>query len=383
MTTFPHVEDYLEYLAGYNNGPANLITAPDMDRIRLARYDVRIVDSMANSTMFGTALTDKQSVLTLKLIVKYRRQFAKNGIDVDPVLKPIWRMKPRYVDRAREIFLDGKQIVIKFPYDNKLIDEVQMYRDRSKGRVYFERDSKQWRLALTEPNIEWAVEWARSKGKETFIIDPAITQVLNTILECKKIPYEIKLVQQDQSYQITNGPPSLIEFLDSKGGMTKDNLINLVDYSGLCGYTLSEEVSRECLQRYPQALLAIGQHYRIHIDPSPSNLQMIWDYAEITNRYPICIYNPTLFEIDLSPFDEKDIVRFDRNGKTKTCDYNPYDVKLIYAQKIPETWNFPVPLMITTFEMMFGARKKDWSLRAEKIIYYGTTSLLTDKYGNS
>ena len=67
MTTFPHVEDYLEYLAGYNNGPANLITAPDMDRIRLARYDVRIVDSMANSTMFGTALTDKQSVANIKV----------------------------------------------------------------------------------------------------------------------------------------------------------------------------------------------------------------------------------------------------------------------------------------------------------------------------
>jgi len=109
---------------------------------------------------------------------------------------------------------------------------------------------------------------------------------------------------------------------------------------------------------------------------------MIWDYAEITNRYPICIYNPTLFDMDLSPFDEKDIVRFDRNGKTKTCDYNPYDVKLIYAQKIPETWNFPVPLMVTTFEMMFGARKQDWTLRAEKIIYYGTTTI-TDDYGNS
>ena len=66
MTTFPYVEDYLEFLAGYSNTNSSLITAPDMDRIRLARYDVRIVDSMANSTMFETALTDKQSVLTLK-----------------------------------------------------------------------------------------------------------------------------------------------------------------------------------------------------------------------------------------------------------------------------------------------------------------------------
>ena len=102
---------------------------------------------------------------------------------------------------------------------------------------------------------------------------------------------------------------------------------------------------------------------------------MIFDYAEITNRYPICIYNPTLFDIDLSRFEEDDIVRFDRNGKTKTSEYDPYHVKVVYAQKIPATWDFPVPLLVTTFEMMFGGRKMDWTRRAEKIIYYGTTQI--------
>jgi hypothetical protein len=102
---------------------------------------------------------------------------------------------------------------------------------------------------------------------------------------------------------------------------------------------------------------------------------MIFDYAEITDRYPVCIYNPTLFEIDLSRFDEEEIVRFDRNGKTKTSDYDPYRVKVVYAGKIPSTWDFPVPLMVTTFEMMFGGRKMDWTRRAEKIIYYGATQI--------
>jgi hypothetical protein len=47
----------------------------------------------------------------------------------------------------------------------------------------------------------------------------------------------------------------------------------------------------------------------------------------------------------------------------------------VYAGKIPSTWDFPVPLMVTTFEMMFGGRKMDGTRRAEKIIYYGATQI--------
>jgi hypothetical protein len=82
-----------------------------------------------------------------------------------------------------------------------------------------------------------------------------------------------------------------------------------------------------------------------------------------------------LFDLDLSRFEERDIVRFDGNGKTSTSEYDPYGVKVVYAQKIPTTWDFPVPLMVTTFEMMFGGKRMSWTTRAEKIIYYSTTQL--------
>jgi hypothetical protein len=144
----------------------------------------------------------------------------------------------------------------------------------------------------------------------------------------------------------------------------------LIDYAGLCGYTIDDAVNIPSL-----ALRYIGGKHTIHLEPSEDNLSMIFDYAEITNRYPVCIYNPTLLDMDLSRFEERDIVRFDRNGKTKTSEYDPYGVKVVYAQKIPTTWDFPVPLMVTTFEMMFGGRKMDWTRRAEKIIYYSTSQL--------
>ena len=119
----------------------------------------------------------------------------------------------------------------------------------------------------------------------------------------------------------------------------------------------------------------LGTSQTSYLRPTSDNLNMIYDYAEETDRYPICIYNPTLIDLDLSRFHEEEIVRFDRNGKTKTSDYDPYRVKVVYAQKIPSTWDFPVPLMVSTFEMMYGGKKMDWTQRAEKIIYYTETKL--------
>jgi hypothetical protein len=372
MLTYPYVEDYLEYLGGYEVGLTALITPHSVNRISLARYDIAIVNSMASTTVFGTALTDKQAELAVKLVLKYRRQFAKLGIDVGPAENPVFRLAPRKMDRTKAVWLDGDHIVVKFPYDNDLIKELQNFREESQGRAWYDRDKKLWNLAITEYNVNWIVPWAHSKS---FDIDHQIQELLATVLECEQQLYEIKLVKQGNGYTITNASTSLNEYIELRGGFGQDNLVKLIDYAGLCGYDIDDEIKNYCMEHYPTALVAIGSKHSIHLPPSPTHLNMIFDYAEITDRYPVCIYNPTLFEIDLSRFDEEEIVRFDRNGKTKTSDYDPYRVKVVYAGKIPATWDFPVPLMVTTFEMMFGGRKMDWTRRAEKIIYYGATQI--------
>ena len=368
MLTYLCVEDYLEYLAGYDPGLMAIISPTTPGRISLARYDIQIVDSMANTTAFGTALTDRQAELAVKLILKYRRQFAKLGIDVTPVENPVFRMAPRKMDRTKSIWIDDGSIHVKFPYDNVLIKDLQAFRETSQGRAHYDRNSKVWHLALTEYNVNWIVPWSDANG---FEIDNSVRELFYQILACEQQPFEIKLVQQEDGYAITNAPAGLIDYINEHaGGFGLDNLIKLIDHAGICGYAIDDAVKVPSLP-----LRYIGGKHTIHLEPSEANLNMIFDYAEITNRYPICIYNPTLFDIDLSRFEERDIVRFDRNGKTKTSDYDPYRVKVVYAGKIPATWDFPVPLMVTTFEMMFGGRKMDWTRRAEKIIYYGATQI--------
>jgi len=375
MLIYPSVEDYLEYLAGYEVGITALIM-PNMTKIRLARYDIQIVNSMANATVFGTALTDRQAELAVKLILKYRRQFAKLGIDVTPVEVPTFRMAPRKMDRTKAVWIDGENIVVKFPYDNDLIKELQQFREESQGKAWYNRNIKCWYLGITEYNVNWIVPWGNANG---FEVDNSINELFYQILECERQPFEIKLVQQDSGYAITNATDSLIEYIQARGGFGADNLIKLIDLAGLCGYEIEESISQRAIEQYGPALQSIGSKHAVHLPPGTESLDMIFDYAEITDRYPICIYNPTLFDIDLSRFEERDIVRFDRNGKTSTSEYDPYGVKVVYAGKIPANWDFPVPLMVTTFEMMFGGRKMDWTRRAEKIIYYGTTQI-REKY---
>lgn len=372
MQTFDHVEDYLEYLGGYESGLSALITPQSQTRINLARYDVSIVNSMASTTIFGTALTDRQADLAVKLVLKYRRQFAKLGVDVTPCETPQYRLTPRKMDRSKVVWLDNDRIAVKFPYDSDMIKELQKFKEDSQGRAWYDREAKIWYLGLTEYNVNWIVVWAQTRA---FEIDHQVQGLLTKIIECEQQLYEIKLVQQGEGYSITNASNSLVDYINQRGGFGSENIVKLIDYAGLCGYTIDDKIKQKCAELYPAALTTIGSKYNIHLPPSPENLDMIFDYAEITDRYPVCIYNPTLFEIDLSRFSEEEIVRFDRNGKTKTSDYDPYRVKVIYAGKIPTTWNFPVPLMVTTFEMMFGGRKMDWTQRAEKIIYYGTTQI--------
>jgi hypothetical protein len=297
---------------------------PNITKISLARYDIQIVDSMANTTMFGTALTDRQADLAVKLILKYRRQFAKLGIDVTPIENPQFRMPPRKMDRTKSIWIEDYKIHVKFPYDNVLIKDLQIFRETSQGRAHYDREAKIWYLALTEYNVNWIVPWGNSNG---FEVDHYVQELFAQILESEKQPFEIKLVQHADGYTITNAAPSLNEYINQHIG---NDLIKLIDHAGVLGYSVDADLLEKSSQQYGLALEYIGTKHNVYLDPTPEMLEWVFDYAELTNRYPICIWDPNLVnELDLTRFEERDIVRFDQNGKTSTSEYDPYGVKVV------------------------------------------------------
>jgi len=367
MTQYPYVEDYLELLGGYApNNPATWIM-PTSKPVSLARYDIAIVDSMSSHTVFGGALTDRQADLCVRLVLKYRRQFAKLNVDVTPVENPQFRLPVRKLDRSRRIWLDDQRIGIRFPYDRSLIDSLQDYKKASQGSTNWDNEEKIWWFGLTEANVNWAATWGETYN---FEIDPLVKNLMNSILECEQTPYEIKLVRNSDSFTITNAAESLINYVnDHLGGFGLENAVKLIDNSGVLGYTYDENLVR------PALLDLFKDQRNAHVPPSNSNIDLIFQYAELTGRYPVCIYDPSMRGVDLSKFSDRDIVRFGPNGKTNSSDYNIYDVKVVYANKIPSTWNHPVPLLVTTQELLYGGKRMEWLNTAEKVIYYCNTLL--------
>lgn len=367
MNTYAYVEDYLELLAGYDTTSPHVWMMPNNKQISLARYDVSIVDSMSSHTAFGGALTDRQADLCVKIVLKYRRQFAKIGIDVAPVETPVFRLPPRKLDRSRRIWIDGQRMGIRFPYERELIDSITVYKKQSQGSTTWDNEEKVWWFGLTEANVNWAVAWGELYN---FNIEPEVRLLFEQIIVAEQTIYEIKLVQTADGYAITNAADSLINYVNDKlGGFGPENGVKLVDYSGVLGYTYDDNIIRP-------ALLDLFRGQRnAHVRPNDTNWNMIFAYAELTNRYPICVYDPGLKGVDLSRFDEQDIVRFNTSGKTKTCDYNIHDVKVVYANKIPATWDHDIPLLVSTQELMYGGKRMEWLQRAEKVIYYCNTLL--------
>lgn len=366
MIQFPHVEDYIELLAGYDPAQNHVLFNVVSNKFSLARYDVNIVNSMAESTVWNQlAYTDKQGELAIRLVLKYKRQYAQHGVDIAPVENnPTFRNPLRKIDRALRIWSDAENIYVKFPYNNQWIADFKKFKDLAQGRANWDHTAKHWELGITEYIVNWVVTWGQMNR---FDIDPVVMDLYNKVLAVEETPYAITLTPAGDRFTITNAAPSLIEYVEEHlGGFGLDNLTRLVDNAGVLGYTVDPALE------YPELLNLFGTERIVHVPSTePGSLDLIFDYAELTGRWPVCIYNPgSTQQVDLSRFDESEVVKFDPAGRTKTKDYNYHTLKVVYANRIPKGWNWPIPLMVSTVEMMYGGTRLEWVNRAEKIIHY-------------
>lgn len=342
---------------------------PKVD-IRLARYDVGVVNNMADNTVWGIALTDKQAELALRLVLKYRRQFAKHYIDVSHLeSNPSFRLPIRKIDRSKRLSIDNGRMLLRFPYDAELIEKIREFQRSSQGQAQYNSEAKVWHIAITEYNVNWAVTWA---VQNKFEVDDDATKIYHDIIAAEEILYEIKLIKTVTGYCVTNAAESMQDYIEKHLGQ---DLIKLIDHAGILGYTVDVDILKEVEKVYSQSFGDIAVSHAVNLEPSQANLDAVFDYAELTNRYPVCIYDANLSDLDLSRFNEDEILRFDHNGKTKTRKENLDGVKIVYARKIPEVWSHPIPLLISTAEMMYGGRRLDWINRAERIVYLTLSKL--------
>lgn len=340
--TFKYVEDYIEFIAGLRDRQGNVKGMFDTlpSPISLARYDVKVIESMAEQTVYhNKAYTDKQSELAARLVEKYRRQFSQL---TPPVVLPEkldqFRYGIRQIDRTKKIFVHNEKVIVKFPYDTKLIDTVKKQVKVGKGMAKFDAESKEWHMALTEDMINWAVTVGEANG---FEIDSSIMTYYNKILEKEKEDYKIELVKTDTGYTITNAAPSLIEYINEHhGGFGHDNLLHLVDASEVLGYTVDKWLYNELFAQVDVSFGLMISRRKHTFKSDKVKLEQVLEYARKVNRLPIHVY-----ETGLPKSNTDEIIYLNRNAD---------------ANVIPK-------LLVSTTALMVGTKKQAWLANAEKI----------------
>jgi len=363
--TLPHIEDYIEALAGF------VKIQGTVTNFSLARYDVQIVASFADQTTQGIGYTDKQALLAHKLVVKYKKQFLKYDIDIGMHERNgHYRMPVRIVDRTKSVKLVNGKLQIRFPYDSKLIDHLKESGKNIHGEMKFDKETKVWLMAVTEPRLLWAKDFI---DKYQFDVDPSVIDLIKEIdIEKQNPPFEFKLERVDGSLKILNGEQSLIDYIETNlGGFCDENLVKLIDYSSVLGYTVDNDLI-ELLKHLNENQIRLLTNRQSHIPLSDSGIKDVIDYAAITNRWPIYVFET----VDVS---QGKIIEFLKNSftadellevGTRQRSFDVTGKKCIYVTNWQYSWsNKKIPILITMMSAMIGSKKQHMLQQADKVVY--------------
>jgi hypothetical protein len=375
MKTYTYVEDYLEVINGDrdpNTGKIYGLFDSTQPIVSLARYDVSVLASMSAATQSSRALTDRQAELAVKIIQKYRKQLEKLEISIAPIDNPQYRHGIRTIDRRKLLYIENDHIVLQFPYDTKLIDDLRDLAKLSQGSWRFASEPKAWRLAITETNVIAANGFAEN---HEFEISEEFKTYVQEVVRCEQIPYAIKLVKTDAGLSIQNAANSLTEAINNYCGFDFTNIDTLVDNSAVYGYTVDVNIQQDIVARHSPRIynLMAAQEFKFTPDSDHTIYEDLVKYAEATGRYPIYVYEPDLTgrlykNFVKQYFDLADVHRV-TNLKSESVTVHK---KVIYFHKYTAAWDQPIPLLVSGQGMMHGGEKTLLLQRAEKVVYFAT-----------
>ena len=344
LATFQYVEDYIEYIAGHKDIHGNIFTLFNYQPspISLARYDVNVIDSLSQQTiLMKNPYTDKQSQLAIRIITKYRRQLAALP---QPVFLPEdvssfkFRLGVRLVDRTKSATVDRDEIILRFPFDTKMIDTMKSQVREGQGHAAWNPDRKVWCLGLTEYMVNWVMYFAQAND---FTVSDELQQMYQSILDCEQNPYKIELVLDGDTLKITNATDSLIEYINEQlGGFAYDNLVKLIDAAPTLGYTVDPWLFN-CIPVHNKVITTMLANRNYKFLKEGTTLDDTVEYARLVNRLPVYVY-----DVGLPKPNTEEIIYLNRGVDI--------DVK-------PK-------LMVTLSGLMIGSKKQAWVNNAEKII---------------
>lgn len=370
LITHPHVETYIEIIAGYLQPDGRSASVFDLGEplISLARYDMKIVPSLAKQTLDGLAYTEKQAKLAHDLVIKYERQLTKHGISVETIRQPQYRLPIRSINRTKRVFIEDEHIILQFPFIVELVDQVREYCKISKGCIKFDHTKKYHRADLTEYNLNWIYAFAQQNG---FEIDAGVHELMNIILDTEKQGYEINLEIDQDHLTITNAATSMLEYLqDRVGGLQTSNLLRLIDHAPVLGYTVSKDIESAVIQAHGSRFYQLCTNKVLKVEPGYSidTINDVINYAVLTNRLPVYVYEPDLSLKLLQKISQS--VPVDMIYSMDDQHVPPENTHIVYLTKIPKKPCGRIPLLISSAGMLFGGNKTNFLQSSEKVVYF-------------
>ena len=292
MKTFKHLEDYILTIAGYTeNEKGRWVVGnwayTNQAIVKLARYDVSVLDNFAHQIVQGIGFTPKQVDLAAKIVTKYRRQLAKHAISVEPVEQGsvTCKLPLRDIDYRRRLKVENEELKVFFPFDQKIIEHLRSFaRDTSHGTVAWNQTDRYWKIALTDYNIMWAYNSLVADYK--FETDSEFDALIEL---CNSSEYNVPhLTLRDNEMVFVNAPSSLTNYIaENVGTVDMTNITRLIDLSGVCKYNVDESLLTACVPD------TVSHEFMLNSWTEVSESDRLVDivrYIEHVDRFPIAIY---------------------------------------------------------------------------------------------
>ena len=175
--------------------------------ISLWKGDETVINSLSNNPVIGRGYTEKQRSLVIRVVRKYRNQLvaalgqpASDAIDLAEFQLNLVESKPM----TKLITIEGKKILVSFPYDEALVATIKKFRDSNKARlVDWNNDKKVWAFDLEELNVIWIGNNLLPLG---FSVDDDFLKIFEQITEVLENieAYTPMLVHTDEGFKFAN-----------------------------------------------------------------------------------------------------------------------------------------------------------------------------------
>jgi len=381
-TVFDTLESALETLSllitidWTNNVQANV-----RSKINPARYDSQPINAMARQLRSGVGFTDRQQLLAVTLVTKYRKQWAKNNYDVSNISKDTLLKFPlrTNVDRTRTLLIEDNMLAARYPYIPKIVQAMHEYTNtNSCGHAAWNTIMRRFEFAINAENALWLEEFAKTHNFELHKSFQDLLVEINNARDCNSVQLDIV----NHHLELRNAPQAMLDWIaDNVGDIEWNNFKPLALLATKLQFTLSQPVIDLIAARYPNSAELFGNKVTFIPTTEASFSTVLRKVQELdVDTVVVCSMDPVderiiayrdLKALCKSHMPEYNVIIVDHAALSTVSatelDLTTHKKNIILTTRVVTV---EPDVIISTVGFMNGSKRKTWFQSATKIIYH-------------